>query len=129
VIQFGHHSTIDWTGAERPGKGYYCKWEPPVIFLVKSSFQAHSGTIHNVTNEGVTLAFPHRLPEGSQLAILMPTTDPLLPEFRLAEICHCFLSRVGWLMGCRFLTRIPSAELRAWAQRLPFPKKAKADSR
>jgi hypothetical protein len=119
VIQFGSSSATDWTGSEQGGdERYLFDSEPAVIFLIKPSFRPYGGTIRNVTNEGVVLAVAQRLPPGSRLAILMPTIDHLLPEFRVVEVCHYFPSLGGWTLGCCFMRNIPSDELLAWAETL-----------
>jgi PilZ domain len=95
--------------------------EPTIVFLAKPSFRPHEAGLRNVTNAGLALIAQRRFMPGTLLAIRMPTTDPLFPEVRLAEVRHFSAeAQGGWLHGCRFASGLSADEMLAWLQKLPL---------
>jgi hypothetical protein len=122
VIQFGERSANETPdGNRRRERRFHFDKAPTVVFLAKPSYRPHEAGLRNVTNNGIALIAARRFLPGTQLAIRMPTTNPLLPEFRVAEVRHFAPDAGGgWLLGCRFSRGLSPDEMLAWMQKLPL---------
>jgi hypothetical protein len=122
VIQFGDVPAVEKAESERRREErYHFEEQPVVVFLAKPSFRPRQGALRNVTNGGIALITSQRYPPGTRIVVRMPTTNPLLPDFRLAEVRHfSAVPNGGWLLGCRFLQILTADEMLAWLQKLPM---------
>ncbi len=122
LIHFGNMSAIEKAEAERRREErYHFDEQPLVVFLAKPSFRPRQGAIRNVTNAGLALVSGQRFPPGTRIVVRMPTTNPWLPDFRLAEVRHFSAAPNGaWLLGCRFEHRLSADDMLAWLQKLPM---------
>jgi hypothetical protein len=125
LIHFGSAAQFEWSGSDRRIQArYHFDKEPSVTFLAKPSFRHNRASVRNISNEGIALASTQRFAPGTRIAIRMPTPDPLLAGFHVADVCYYTPTTGGWLLGCRFVRDLASQELLAWVKNITIEERA-----